>query len=248
MQPIEAKPDAQRVGALLMDWCRLWNDMPTDPKWRAIARRCGQRIGDVIAVYVHMMTQANAARERGCIDTWDDEDIAAALDMEPDAVTAIREAMQGKVLDGNCLTGWDNRQPKREDNSAERVKRYRERETQRNDDVTQRNAPDTDTDTEDSPPCVPPRRSTGTRLPKDWQPSPSDVAEAEKEGLSADDIRREAAKFRDYWHAKTGKDATKLDWSATWRNWVRRSNESRAPPQRKPIDVNRLLEETDATR
>lgn len=27
--------------------------------------------------------------------------------------------------------------------------------------------------------------------------------------------------FRDYWQAKTGKSATKSDWSATWRNWCR---------------------------
>jgi hypothetical protein len=27
--------------------------------------------------------------------------------------------------------------------------------------------------------------------------------------------------FRDYWSAKAGSGATKLDWQATWRNWVR---------------------------
>ena len=34
-----------------------------------------------------------------------------------------------------------------------------------------------------------------------------------------------AYKFRDYWLAKAGKDGAKLDWSATWRNWVRNSLE-----------------------
>jgi hypothetical protein len=28
-------------------------------------------------------------------------------------------------------------------------------------------------------------------------------------------------RFRDYWVAKAGKDGAKLDWLATWRNWVR---------------------------
>ena len=28
-------------------------------------------------------------------------------------------------------------------------------------------------------------------------------------------------RFRDYWIAKPGKEGTKLDWFATWRNWVR---------------------------
>ena len=39
------------------------------------------------------------------------------------------------------------------------------------------------------------------------------------------DLRREHAKFIDFWTAKTGKDATKLDWDATWRNWMRRAAE-----------------------
>lgn len=30
-----------------------------------------------------------------------------------------------------------------------------------------------------------------------------------------------ADSFRDYWVAKPGKDGVKLDWLATWRNWVR---------------------------
>lgn len=31
--------------------------------------------------------------------------------------------------------------------------------------------------------------------------------------------------FVDYWRARSGKDATKLDWNATWRNWLRRDQE-----------------------
>lgn len=32
----------------------------------------------------------------------------------------------------------------------------------------------------------------------------------------------QAAQFRDYWIAKPGAQACKLDWEATWRNWCRR--------------------------
>jgi hypothetical protein len=39
------------------------------------------------------------------------------------------------------------------------------------------------------------------------------------------DLKAEHAKFVDYWHAKSGKDATKNDWNATWRNWIRRAAE-----------------------
>ncbi|MGX1096530.1 hypothetical protein [Amorphus sp. MBR-141] len=62
----------------------------------------------------------------------------------------------------------------------------------------------------------------GSRLPADWTlPKPWGDWAMQEFGASADDIRREAAKFRDYWHAKTGQGATKADWQATWRNWIR---------------------------
>lgn len=127
-----------------MSWVRLWNDMPTDPKWRVIAKRANRPLAEVMSVFVLMMTNAGAnATERGELCNWSDEDAAAALDIEPSAVTAIREAMQGKTLEGDKLTGWEKRQPKREDNSAERAKAWRERNR------TQPNAPKRpDTDSE----------------------------------------------------------------------------------------------------
>lgn len=108
-------------------WFRLWTDMINDPKWRTIARVSKQKVGDVIAVYVHMMTMAANASERGRTEGFNDEDVATALDIETEQVAAIREAMQGRVLDGDRLTGWEKRQPLREDGAAERGKAFRER-------------------------------------------------------------------------------------------------------------------------
>lgn len=111
-------------------WCRLWSDMPNDPKWRTIARVSGQRVGDVVAVFVHMMTCASTqtnATERGRIMGWEDEDVATALDLETAQVTAIRNAMDGRVLDGDHLDKWEKRQPIREDeNGPARAKAWRE--------------------------------------------------------------------------------------------------------------------------
>ena len=59
---------------------------------------------------------------------------------------------------------------------------------------------------------------TGTRLPEDWQPSERCIAYALDRGISRARISIEAEKFRNYWIAKSGRDATKRDWSATWRN------------------------------
>jgi hypothetical protein len=112
-------------------WFRLWTDMVNDPKFRTIARISKQEISRVISVYVHMMTCASNATERGHTEGWCDEDVATALDINTEDVLTIREAMQGRVLDGDYLTGWEKRQPLREredDSAAERKRQQRARE------------------------------------------------------------------------------------------------------------------------
>lgn len=131
-----------------MDWCRLWHDAPDDPKWRVIAQDAGVRVGDAWAVFTRMLVRASASGERGSIEGWNDRVEAAALGYEPQEVAAIREAMQGLILDGDRLSGWAKRQPKRErdDSSTDRVREHRERqkaqETAIPDDETPCNAND----------------------------------------------------------------------------------------------------------
>jgi len=146
-------------------WVRLWCDMPTDPKWRVVAKKSGRPLTEVVAVFAMMLTNAGRdnpnASERGVLQNWSDEDVAAALDMETPSVTAIREAMQGKTLEGNKLTGWEKRQPKREDNSAERAKAWRERKR------TQENAekrPEKIREDTDNNPPKPPQEGGGAEL------------------------------------------------------------------------------------
>ncbi len=73
-------------------------------------------------------------------------------------------------------------------------------------------------------------RARGARLDPGWVPSEIDAAWARAKRPDLD-IPETIERFRDYWTAKAGADATKLDWSATWRNWVR--NE-KAPPRVPP--------------
>jgi uncharacterized protein YdaU (DUF1376 family) len=58
------------------------------------------------------------------------------------------------------------------------------------------------------------RLSADWVLPKEW----ADWAKQERPDL---DLRSVGEQFRDYWSAKAGSGSTKLDWQATWRNWVR---------------------------
>lgn len=120
------------------EWFRLWHDMPNDPKWRTIARASGQPISLVLAVALHVMTDASRNVTRGHADVAA-EDIASALDVTEADIQAVLDAMQGRVMDGARLTGWEKRQPKKEDvgnpetrakSAAERKRDQRERERQ----------------------------------------------------------------------------------------------------------------------
>jgi len=156
----------------MTDWVRLWHDMPTDPKWRVIARKSKQPLPCVIAVFTMMLTNASGnAGDRGALLGWDHEDAGAALDIDAEDVAAIYEAMQGKVLDGNRLTGWERRQPKREDNTAAERKAawkarkasegYAEERSGTHGNEAERTREDTETDTDSSV-----AKATGAEAPQ----------------------------------------------------------------------------------
>lgn len=70
-----------------------------------------------------------------------------------------------------------------------------------------------------------------SRLPEDWQ-LPTDWlswALAEKPKWDEAWARRTADRFRDFWIAKPGRAGCKLDWLATWRNWVRDTKDPTFP-------------------
>lgn len=63
----------------------------------------------------------------------------------------------------------------------------------------------------------------GTRLPSEWTPSQELLQFGWREfGHDGDTMRQFADEFRDYFHAAPGAKGLKLDWNATFRNWIRR--------------------------
>lgn len=91
------------------------------------------------------------------------------------------------------------------------------------------------------PPIIPhtpsptPETKRATRLSADWKLPVAWGRWALDQGHSDATVRLEADKFRDFWCSKAGKDAAKLDWEATWRNWIRNCGRnvggSRGPPR-----------------
>ena len=61
--------------------------------------------------------------------------------------------------------------------------------------------------------------------------------------LSPDQIAFEFDCFLDYWRAKAGAGAVKRDWPATWRNWIRRSNQFGASGGRRQVTQTQAVDE-----
>lgn len=105
--------------------------------------------------------------------------------------------------------------------------------------------PDTGSDPAGAPPLTPP--DAGSIIPSGSVPDPSPSvspsgrgkktllpdgftvdlemrAWADNEGVTID-VDRETEKFRDYW---VSKGERRVDWTATWRNWIRRAQDDAA--------------------
>lgn len=106
------------------------------------------------------------------------------------------------------------------DVSTDRVKRFRERSTKRSSNA-ERNAPDTDTDTDKA--LTEPLRRKAQRwpsdaiVPEDWIEDGHNARA--RNSLPPVDLNLEAQSFVNYWVSKPGKEALKLDWKRTWLNW-----------------------------
>lgn len=104
---------------------------------------------------------------------------------------------------------------------------------------------------EDGPPAVqadptPSKAKTprATRLATDWQ-LPAEWEEwalTEHPSWTREGVRHVADRFKDHWLAQGGANARKVDWQATWRNWVRREKTPGpgfAPSRTSPAPMNR---------
>lgn len=65
----------------------------------------------------------------------------------------------------------------------------------------------------------PPTKKLGARLPANWT-LPLDWQQWAETRRPDIDPFLEGEKFANFWWAKAGRDGTKLDWEATWRNWI----------------------------
>ncbi len=84
--------------------------------------------------------------------------------------------------------------------------------------------------------------SIATRLPSDWI-IPISFIEYCSTKRPELDVMNIAEQFKNYWTALAGSKAKKLDWFATWKNWVMKQN---APKQsyKKPLKGHGVISDS----
>jgi len=88
---------------------------------------------------------------------------------------------------------------------------------------------ETETETKKEKKTLGKRLANDFSFPKEWE----DFCQQTRPELSP---VKTFDQFKDYWIAQAGQKGVKLDWFATWRNWVRSTN----APKQNPYDVVRL--------
>jgi hypothetical protein len=123
-----------------MEWLRWWHGTVNDPKFRWVAGRAGVGLADVLAVWAVCLEHASSSPLRGSIVGLDCDATDSHFGFTEGHTASIVAAFQAKGItdpDG-WIRRWEERQPKREDDSRKRVALHRSMKR----DVTQCNAPE----------------------------------------------------------------------------------------------------------
>ena len=203
-------------------WFRLYSEFAHDPKIQMLPEAMQRR-------YVMLM----CLRCSETLETLHETEIAFQLRLSEAELIETKQLFVSKnFIDKQWnLLNWDKRQFV-SDSSTSRVRKHRDKKKQpSNDDETlqkrQSNAIDTDTDTDTDKNKE--KNKRGSRLSQDfclpieWR----DFCVQERRELHP---TQTFEKFKDYWIAQAGQKGVKLDWFATWRNWVRNTNAPKANP------------------
>lgn len=184
---------AQEVGVYTMILCRIYEESaPIEYHALRLATYCGMREKTFVQVLEKLIDLGKISLKNGMISNSRAED----------EITSRANDLKINSKAGKA--------------SAEK----RQQNQQKISTGVQRTFNHTDTDTyknKELHSVVPKAAKRGTRIPEDFQP---DVEWSLGSGLTSQQLNLELDKFIDFWKSKST-NATKLDWQATWRNWIR---------------------------
>lgn len=119
------------------NWLKWFHGAVTDDKWPMVARKSGQPVAVVVAVWAALLECASQAEDRGSVEDFDAESMDAVLQVEDGACAAIVDALSSgkrpRIVDGR-IAKWEARQEESQDPTGrERKRRERERKRRERD-------------------------------------------------------------------------------------------------------------------
>ena len=184
--------DSQGMAYLRLIWEYYATEQPLDTDCNAIAFKIGSNAADVEQILKHFFFLHDGK--------WHQSRCDAVIAEFYGKSARARESANAR---------WDKKK-----NNANALRTHSDRNA---------NEPKNDATHNPIPISKPKVKSVGataTRLPADWSPSEAEVSYCQTERPDLQ-VGRVVENFRDYWSAKGGAAARKVDWSATWRTWVR---------------------------
>ncbi len=152
--------------------------------------------------------------------------VAASIRQMIERGLTIEQALiAAEVMEANLPSAIDEQAERRRKKDRERKRLRNSAESAEAAEVVENPLPLSPSPQTPQPHTPAPERDTtrtrGTRrCPESWLPSHGDIDLAKAEGFNPGEIERELAKFRDYTFG-----TARSDWSATFRNWMRKSGE-----------------------
>jgi uncharacterized protein YdaU (DUF1376 family) len=219
-------------------------------------------VADYLADTAHLSTQAHGAYLLLIMNYWqrgealpcEDRKLARIARMTDEEWAGVRDDIADFFTDENGF--WRHgrieaelnkvREKSEKASSAGKASAQR-RSNERSTDVQQTfNHTDTDTDTDNKKDKAKALSKKGCRISDYWVPKDDDWNMA-VDALGQVKARHEQIQFKDYWRSVPGAKGVKLDWDATWRNWVRSAAERKghSPPKRQTYSeaANEIIQE-----
>lgn len=202
-------------------------------------------------LYIRSLAYAKGARTSGFVSDFDLEVVAVGMRaVKAAAETLVEVGLWVRVSDGWLIRSWERWNAcDRIVSAGGKLGNHKRWHVDRGEvdpecefcadrgEIAPRSHPD-------SPPISPPEsqgkgregnttpngvvpRKRGHRLPDGFAPNDDLRAWARDRGFNDPQIDEITEQFARYWQAKTGRDATKLDWDKTWQNWVTKEDPRR---------------------
>ena len=208
-------------------WFRLYSEFAHDPKIQMLPEAMQRR-------YVMLL----CLRCSETLETLHETEIAFQLRLDEAQLLETKQLFINKnFIDKHWkILNWDKRQFV-SDSSTKRVAKHRKKKKQEsNADETLQERPSNAIDTEQIQTHIQKKdNKRGSRLTKDFLFTGEWLAFCKQERPDLQPVQT-FEKFKDYWIAQPGQKGVKLDWFATWRNWVRNTN----APKMNPADIVRI--------